>query len=73
MSGSRKHASQQVKENDQIAVDVIDFHDHPLRVGRFKQKSEPLSSNQSNEPRRVFGMTRPAPPPEFHVGCPPEA
>jgi hypothetical protein len=29
MSWGGKHASQQVEKNDQVAVDVIDFHDDP--------------------------------------------
>jgi hypothetical protein len=44
-SGSGIHASQRVEKNDQIADDVVYFHDDSC-AGRFKQKSELRSSNQ---------------------------
>src|SRR5215467_2455524 len=44
-SWSGIHASQRVEKHDQITDDVVYFHDDSC-AGRFKQKSELLSSNQ---------------------------
>jgi hypothetical protein len=44
MSWGEKHASQDVDKNDQIAREIIGFHDGPR--GLFKQKSELLSNNK---------------------------
>jgi hypothetical protein len=44
MNWGEKHASQYVENNDQVAREIIGFHDGPR--GLFKQKSEILSNNR---------------------------
>jgi hypothetical protein len=45
MSWGGIDTSQQVGKNNQIACDVVYFHDHSPS-GLFKQKSEPLSNTK---------------------------
>src|ERR1700730_2481445 len=52
MSWGGKHASEHVEENNQIASDIVNFHEDS--VGLFKQKLELLSNYMLNSKRLII-------------------